>query len=397
MNHNLKNNFIFTSEAVSEAHPDKFCDQIADKILTFCLKKDPNAHVACEVFATDSKLIIGGEFCLNFKLQKKTIKHLVFKVIKDIKIKVKFKIMIFIQSQSIEIKNAVDFDKTKKNIGAGDQGIMFGYAIKNNFNYMPPTLLVANEALFLASKLRKEKKVPFLLADMKSQVTMEFNYLKQPIAIKKFLLSIQHPKNYDQNIIKNYVIKNIIDVIAKKYNFDSNFEKIINPTKDFSIGGTSADSGLTGRKIVVDNYGGFAPCGGGSFSGKDYTKVDRSIAYMCRYVAKNLVAANICKEILIQVSYIIGQNKPSSYFVNTFNSSQYSNKVIVEFLKKNLIFDFNLSSVIKNLNLKKTNYYLSSIYNPFCNLKSKDFSWEQTNKVALIKNYFKNESFKNEK
>jgi len=385
---NSKNNFLFTSEAVSEGHPDKICDQIADKILDYCLANDENAKVACEVFATDHKIFIGGEFKLKFILKRKKIIVLVKEVFNDIgisKIFKKFKIKFFMQKQSLEINNAVNLDQ--QHVGAGDQGIMFGYAQKNDFNFMPPTLILANEALYLAAKYRKNKRFPFALADMKSQVTMVFNDQKQAIAIKKFILSIQHPTNYQQQEFDLFVKKEIIDFLATKYHFDLNFEKIINPTKNFSIGGTEADSGLTGRKIVVDNYGGFAPCGGGSFSGKDYTKVDRSAAYMCRFAAKNLVAANVCQEIVIQISYIIGQPKPSSYYVNTFNTGVISDQEIIKILQNKDIFDFSLSAIIKTLNLKKTKYYLSSIYNPFSNLCYQNFSWEQLNKVELIKKY----------
>ncbi|AKX33874.1 S-adenosylmethionine synthetase [Spiroplasma litorale] len=373
---------FFTSESVSEGHPDKLCDQISDAILDACLEQDSNSKVACEVFVTDNYLVIGGEISSSAKVDYKEIAKFVLK-------RVGYKngetgidpenceIVIKINQQSKDISIGVD----KEDMGAGDQGIMFGYATNETSNYMPCAIQLAHDLVHLASKLRKLNEFKFAQPDMKSQVTMDYENLKNP-RIDTILMSIQHDENYDEKEFKNFIKENIMNVIAKKHNLNTDFKVLINPTGRFVIGGPKSDTGLTGRKIIVDTYGGYSRHGGGAFSGKDPSKVDRSAAYMARYVAKNVVAAGLADQLEIQLSYAIGVSKPISIFVEAFGTNKVPYAIIYKAIEET--FDFRVQSIIDSLDLKKPVYFRTSKYGHF---GKKEFSWERLDKVRILERY----------
>lgn len=369
---------LFTSESVGRGHPDKICDQISDKILDAVLEKDPNARVAIEVMATNRLIIVGGE--LTTKTYVDIVK-LAWEVILKLGYSENdFSILSNVHSQSLDINQAVD-KKNSKEIGAGDQGIMFGYATNETKNYMPLPITIAHELVKKCEELRKKDRE--IKSDMKSQVTIDYTNPKE-IKIHTVLMSIQHDKNIDfkkfESKIKEKVVQPTIKKFFPKINYQ--YKTFINPSGKFLIGGPIGDTGLTGRKIIVDTYGGAARHGGGAFSGKDYTKVDRSAAYAARWVAKNLVAAGIADQIEIQLSYGIGLTKPISIDVETFNTSKFSNKEIINII--NNVFDLSPYGIIKSLDLKKPIYYQTSFYGHF-GREDLDLPWEKLNKVASIK------------
>ncbi len=396
---NTKETYFFTSEAVSEGHPDKICDQISDAILDFCLKKNPNSRVACEVFITNINIIVGGEITPRPKNEeiievvKKTLRNINYEK-NELFSENNCKIQILIQEQSKDINKKVDIKRGMTT--AGDQGIMFGYATINGPEYMPLPIVIANELVKCASDLRKKGLFKHAKPDMKSQVVVEYDINNKPICINSILMSIQHNKNYDKKKFIDFIKSNIIKETVNKFQkfiapYDDKIHIFINPIGEFILGGPIADTGLTGRKIIVDTYGGRAKHGGGAFSGKDYTKVDRTASYMCRYVAKNIVAAKIAKEIEIEVSYIIGKQKPLSYWVDTKGTSKYSNYEIIKMIKK--LFDFSTDSMIEELNLKKPIYYQTSVYGHF---GKKNFRWEKLDYTKKIIDYFCEGNKKNE-
>lgn len=366
----INNKYFFTSESVSEGHPDKICDQISDAILDFCLKKDPNSRVAAEVFVTNVNIIIGGE------ITPRPLDEEIIKIVKDTLKKIKYdqdddfseqkcEIKILIQGQSKDINKKVDVKDGLTT--AGDQGIMFGYATKYGHNYMPLPIMMAHELVKRASDLRKKGIFPFAKPDMKSQVVIEYQNHK-PYRVNTLLMSIQHEKKYDKNIFKKFIIEKIFKPTVNNFKnvvlpFDEKINILINPTGEFVIGGPISDTGLTGRKIIVDTYGGAARHGGGAFSGKDYTKVDRTASYMCRYAAKNIVAANIADECEIEVSYVIGKAKPLSLLVDTRGTGKYSDMEITKMVEE--LFDFSTNNMINELDLKKPIYHQTSTYGHF--------------------------------
>ncbi|AKU79449.1 methionine adenosyltransferase [Spiroplasma turonicum] len=373
---------FFTSESVSEGHPDKLCDQISDAILDACLEQDPESKVACEVFVSGNFLVIGGEISSSAKVNYEEITKWVLSRVgynnKETGIDPQTcEILIKIKEQSKDISLGVD----KEDTGAGDQGIMFGYATNETSNYMPCAIQIAHDLVHLASKLRKLNQFKYAQPDMKSQVTMDYENYKNP-RIDTILMSIQHDENYDEKEFKNFIVNNIMNVIAKKHNLNTDFKVLINPTGRFVIGGPISDAGLTGRKIIVDSYGGYARHGGGAFSGKDPSKVDRSAAYMARYVAKNLVAAGLADQLEIQVSYAIGVSNPISIFVESFGTNKVPYAVIYKAI--NETFNFNVKSIIETLDLKKPIYFRTSKYGHF---GKKEFSWEKLDKVRLLEKY----------
>ncbi len=385
---NKKEDYFFTSESVSEGHPDKICDQISDSILDYCLTKNPNSRVGCEVFATGNKIIIGGE--ISPMPDKNKIKKIVKNVLDQIGYKDNHgysynlcEIEILLQEQSKEI--SVGVDKKNNQTGAGDQGMMFGYAINESKELMPLSLVIAHELVKTASKLRKENKFKWARPDMKSQVTLK--YSNEDKFVKTILMSIQHDENYNKNEFKKFIKKEIIEKVIENYNLKNNYkyDVLINPTGKFVNGGPISDAGLTGRKIIVDTYGGKARHGGGAFSGKDYTKVDRSASYMCRYVAKNIVASGIAKEFELEVCYAIGKPEPLSFWVDSKNTSKYSNAEIIKMIKT--LFDFSVSGIIKKLDLKKPIYKATSVYGHF-GRNDINFTWEKTDMIKEIKKYF---------
>ena len=272
---------------------------------------------------------------------------------------------------------------TNKELGAGDQGILFGYATNENKYFMPCPIVLAHELVKRAEFLRRNKKFPYAKADMKSQVTMEYDDQTNKILIKKVLMSIQHDKNFNEAKFKKFVKENIIDFVAKENNFNLDYEILINPTGKFVIGGPKGDTGLTGRKIIVDTYGGFAHHGGGAFSGKDATKIDRSAAYMARYIAKNLVAANVTNKIEIQLSYAIGLPRPQSIYIDTFGDNKYSQEFLINLINKH--FDLSVEGIINTLNLLNVSYLPLATFGHVGRLDL-DLPWEKLDKAKEIEN-----------
>ncbi|WP_342252474.1 methionine adenosyltransferase [Spiroplasma endosymbiont of Amphibalanus improvisus] len=379
---------LFTSESVSEGHPDKICDQISDAILDECLKLDPKSRVACETFICNQTVVLGGEITTKAKLDYVQIVRNILKEIgydnsewgidyRDCQI------INLINHQSPDIALGVDHN------GAGDQGIVYGYAVNKNDRYMPNAIVMAHDLVSLASKLRKENHFLYARPDMKSQVTLDTTDPKFQ-RIDTILMSIQHSENYDANEFFTFIKNNIIMPIAKKYNMNTDFKILINPTGKFSIGGPKADTGLTGRKIIVDTYGGSARHGGGAFSGKDATKTDRSAAYMCRYAMKNLVASGVvADECEIQVSYAIGMEKPISVYIDTKGTEKIPKDQIYDIINK--FFDFSPKQIIKTLGLKKPIFKQTAVYGHFGkDEKQQQLPWENLDMVEAIKKYVSN-------
>lgn len=383
----MKHLNLFTSESVSEGHPDKVADQIADSILDECLKVDPNSRVACEVFVTKNFVLIGGEITSK---AKPDYKQIVKNVLTDIGYTKKeygfsadeVEVEVRVQQQSSDIAMGVDAKKPE-DVGAGDQGIMFGYATNENEGYMPLPIAIAHKLVRVATNLRKSGEFKNARPDMKSQVSVDYTNPKKP-RIATILMSIQHDPDIDMNAFKTYIKESIMIPVAKSFGLNSDFEVIINPTGQFVIGGPAGDTGVTGRKIIVDTYGGAGHHGGGAFSGKDPTKVDRSAAYFARYIAKNLVAAGVANKLEIQLGYAIGKNEPVSIYVDTFGTSNFSSDEIVNLIQK--VFDLRPGMIIKNFSLTKPTFEYHKLTNyghfgrPDLNLP-----WEKLDKVDEIK------------
>ena len=384
----LKNVNLFTSESVSEGHPDKVCDQIADAILDYCLSIDPTSRVACEVFATTNYILIGGEITSKARPNYDKIARDVIRDIgytnpdygfsdKTVQVDVRVK------EQSPDIARGVDSD-TMENVGAGDQGIMFGYASKETEGYMPLAISIAHKLVRTATQKRKSGEFKHARPDMKSQVTIDYNTNK----IVTVLMSVQHDPDYDEKEFKDYIKNQIMIPVAKSFGLNSDFEVLINPTGEFVIGGPMGDTGLTGRKIIVDTYGGASRHGGGAFSGKDPTKVDRSAAYMARYIAKNLVAAGIADRLEVQLGYAIGKAEPVSLGISTFGTSRYSDEKILEVIDK--CFDLRAGMIIENFSLRNPTFKYRDISN-YGHLGRPDLNlpWEKLDKVNQIKSLIK--------
>ncbi|WP_405311494.1 methionine adenosyltransferase [Metamycoplasma faucium] len=373
----------YTSESVGAGHPDKICDQISDAILDELLKQDKNSRVACDVIANDDVIYIGGQ--ITTKGYVDTIK-IAWDILKPLGYNENdFKIINAIIPQSSDIALGVDKSKNKK-LGAGDQGLLFGYATDENEFFMPWPLVLSHELVKRAEYLRKKELFPYAKADMKSQVTMEYDSINNEIKISKILMSIQHEASFNDKEFKEYIIQDIIKYVTNKYKFNDDYEILINPTGRFVIGGPKGDTGLTGRKIIVDTYGGFAKHGGGAFSGKDATKIDRSAAYMARYVAKNIVASKIAKKCEIQLSYAIGLPNPQSIYVDTFNTSKYSEEELIKMIYA--LFDLSVEGIINTLDLLKPIYLPLATYGHFGRIDL-NLPWEKTDMTDKIKNYFK--------
>lgn len=377
----MKERILFTSESVSEGHPDKVCDQISDAILDECLKQDPHSRVACECFATTNLVVIGGEITTNADVDYEQVARDVLKEIgyDDEEKGMDYRtcqIQVVLDSQSSDIALGTNEDVG----GAGDQGIMFGFASCETKGYMPLAISIAHHLVRYASSLRHDGKFKWARPDMKAQVTMD--YTDEKPVIDTILMSIQHDPDYDEVEFKKFVKNEIMDEVVKKYGLDTDYKVLINPTGRFVIGGPHGDTGLTGRKIIVDTYGGYARHGGGAFSGKDPSKVDRSAAYMARYIAKNIVAANMCDQIEIQLSYAIGVKEPTSIYVDTFGSEKVSQAVILEAIKAE--FDLTPGGIIKTLGLQAPLYKQTAAYGHF---GRSHLPWEQLNKVDDLKKY----------
>lgn len=373
---------LFTSESVSQGHPDKLCDAISDAILDECLRQDPYSRVGCECYATTNHIIIGGEITTKVKVDYRQIARDVIKEIgyDNVRYGLDYKtckIDVLVKYQSADIALGVN-----KN-GAGDQGMMFGYATNETKGYMPLGIVMAHKLVRVATNLRKEGKFVGARPDMKSQVTIDYTNKSKP-RIATILMSIQHDPNIKVREFKKYIKENIMIPVAKSFNMNTNFKVYINPTGKFVIGGPKGDVGLTGRKIIVDTYGGYARHGGGAFSGKDCTKVDRSGAYMARYIAKNIVAAGLADRCEVQLAYIIGKLDPASVMVDTFNTNKISEEKILQAIYEN--FKLQPSSIIETLDLRKPQFKQLASYGHF-GRSDIDVRWEDLDKVEALKKY----------
>jgi S-adenosylmethionine synthetase len=381
----MQKNFLFTSESVSEGHPDKIADQISDAVLDAMLEQDQNARVACETFVKTGMVLVGGEVTTSAWVD---IEHLVRNVVRDIgynSSKMGFDwescaVMSAIGKQSVDIAQGVD-RKNAEEQGAGDQGLMFGYASNETSVLMPAPIFYAHELVKRQAKLRKEGILPWLRPDAKSQVTFRYENAK-PVAIEAVVLSTQHDPDIQQNDLIEAVITEIIRPVLPQEWVDNNTKFYVNPTGRFVIGGPLGDCGLTGRKIIVDTYGGMARHGGGCFSGKDPSKVDRSAAYACRYVAKNIVAAGIADRCEIQVSYAIGVAEPISITVETFGTNKIPEDHIIPLVREH--FDLRPYGIIKMLDLLRPIYRQTASYGHF-GREDLNASWENTDKAAILR------------
>ncbi len=388
----MKNDFLFTSESVSEGHPDKVCDRISDTIVDLLLSKFPEARVACEAMVSTNRTIIAGEYRLanGIEIDNEEIEKHVRQAVKDIGYeqenyhweKMHFESHLHAQSENI----AIGVDRSgNKDEGAGDQGLMFGYACDETEALMPAPIHFSHKILKEMSKIRHADKNSFLLPDSKSQITLEYKNGK-PIKAKSIVVSTQHAKGCSQNDIKDLVRNVLIDVLPEGWMCPEE-EFYVNPTGIFEIGGPDGDAGLTGRKIIVDTYGGASPHGGGAFSGKDPTKVDRSAAYLTRYLAKNVVASKLASKCTIQIAYAIGISKPLSLYVNTGGTGLIEDYKIETIL--NQLVDMTPRGIREHLKLNKPIYVPTSAYGHFGRIPDEDvegsFSWEKTDLIDSIK------------
>lgn len=382
----MSKEYFFTSESVSEGHPDKVADQISDAVLDACLTHDPNSRVACETLVGKNLVVLAGEISSK---HKPNYEEIVRTTLKKIGYSKDFPgidpesctVLININKQASEISQGVDRGNDK--VGAGDQGMMFGYATNETEEYLPVTLALSHRILKELARLRHENVVEWLLPDAKSQVTVKYVDDK-PAYIDTIVVSTQHLKSINQQQIKEFIKKHVIengDIIPQNL-LKQDYTLHVNPTGDFTDGGPITDVGLTGRKIIVDTYGGAAPHGGGAFSGKDYTKVDRSAAYITRYAAKNVVAAGLADRCTIQVSYAIGVTEPISIMVDTHGTGKYDDDKISRAVKK--VFDFSPKGIIDTLQLKRPVYSKTASYGHF-GRTDVDFTWEKTDKIGELR------------
>ena len=375
---------LFTSESVSEGHPDKLCDQISDAILDECLRQDKYSRVACECFATTNLLVIGGEITTNAKVDYEAVARDVMRRIgytaEDLGIDAdtcEIKVVMDTQSSDIALGTNVEVG------GAGDQGIMFGYATNETETYMPLPISMAHELVRYASELRHNGTFKHARPDMKSQVTIDYTDENNP-KVDTILMSIQHDPDFNEEEFKTFIKEKIMKEVVRKHHMNEDYKVFINPTGRFVIGGPHGDTGLTGRKIIVDTYGGMARHGGGAFSGKDPSKVDRSAAYITRYIAKNIVAAGLCDRIEIQLSYAIGVKDPTSVHVDTYGTGKVSDEVILDAIKKE--FDLTPQGIINTLDLLNPIYGPTAAYGHF-GRTDVDLPWEHLDKVDDLKKY----------
>ena len=382
---------LFTSESVSEGHPDKVADQIADSILDECLKVDPSSRVACEVFVTTDYVLIGGEITSKAHPDYDKITRDVIRDIGYTKDEYGFnadtvKIDVKVKEQSPDIAMGVDAKKPEE-VGAGDQGIMFGYATNENEGYMPLPIVIAHKLVRVATNMRKSGEFLGARPDMKSQVTVDYSDPKKPV-VETVLMSIQHDPDIDLEKFREFVQYNIMIPVVASFGLNTNFKVLINPTGKFVIGGPAGDTGLTGRKIIVDTYGGAGHHGGGAFSGKDPTKVDRSASYMARYIAKNLVAAGLMEKCEIQLAYAIGCSDPVSVHVDTFGTAKIDEESIVDIIYE--VFDLRPGMIIKNFSLTKPTFEYHKLTNyGHLGRPDLDIPWEKLDKVKDIRKLIK--------
>ena len=381
------NSYLFTSESVSEGHPDKLADQVSDAVLDTCLAEDPNSRVACETFTTTGMIMVGGEITTEASLD---IQEIAREVARDIGYTDpaygldadSMSVMNTLHSQSPDISQGVsDGEGLYEEQGAGDQGMMFGYACTETPELMPAPIMLSHQILQHAAKIRKNGSIPWLRPDSKSQVTIEYVDQK-PVRIDSVVVSHQHDDDVTYEEIKDTVIDQIINPVLERTGLlDDKTKYYVNPTGRFVVGGPHGDSGLTGRKIIVDTYGGMGRHGGGAFSGKDSSKVDRSAAYMGRYVAKNLVAAGVAERAEVALAYAIGVPFPVSVRVDTFGTSKIPEAKIAEAVRE--VFDLRPAGIVETLQLKRPIFRETSTYGHF-GRSEPTFTWERTDKVDQI-------------
>ena len=400
---------LFTSESVSEGHPDKVCDKIADSILDECLRLDPQAHVACEVFATTEYIVIGGEITVNGHIDYEGIARNVLREIGYVSPEIGIgadtcEIVVKVKEQSPDINMGIE-RQNELDMGAGDQGIMFGYATNESAGYMPLPISIAHKLVRTATILRKNGEFKHARPDMKSQVTIDYTDPKNP-KIDNILMSIQHDEETNLNDFKKYVHENIMVPVAESFGMNIDFSYLVNPTGRFCIGGPKGDTGLTGRKLIVDTYGGSARHGGGAFSGKDPSKVDRSASYYARYIAKNLVAAGAADRLEVQLSYAIGVAKPVSIYVDTYGKSHVNMTDGEMAAKIAQMFDLRPKAIERKLKLRQPMYLetaayghmgrknevvkktFTSRYHEEKTIEVELFTWEKLDRVDDIKKEF---------
>ena len=390
---------LFTSESVTEGHPDKVCDAISDAILDACMEKDPMSRVACETATCTGFVLVTGEITTNAYVDIQKVVRDTVKEIGYTKSEYGFDgntcaVFVAIDEQSADIAMGVDkaleakenkmSDAEIEAIGAGDQGMMFGYATNETEEYMPYSIALAHKLALQLTKVRKDGTLSYLRPDGKSQVSVEYDEAGKPIRLEAVVLSTQHDEDVTQEQIHKDIKKYVFDPILPKELLDENTKYFINPTGRFVIGGPHGDAGLTGRKIIVDTYGGYARHGGGAFSGKDCTKVDRSAAYAARYVAKNIVGAGLADKCEIQLSYAIGVAQPTSIMVDTFGTGKLDNEKLVEIIREN--FDLRPAGIIKMLDLRRPIYKQTAAYGHF-GRNDLDLPWEKLDKADVLKKY----------
>ena len=380
----MENIRIFTSESVTEGHPDKVCDQISDAVLDDILRQDPYAKVACEVCATTGLVLIMGEITTTGYCDVQEIARRVVDRIGYNRGKIGFDaenlaVITSLKEQSPDIAMGV-----RDGEGAGDQGIMFGYACKETPEYMPLAIMLAHKLARKLTEVRKTKYPSQLRPDGKTQVSVEYDENGNVRRVHTILISTQHDESVTLDWIKEVLVKEVINPVVPSELMDEDTIILVNPTGRFVIGGPKGDSGLTGRKIIVDTYGGYVPHGGGAFSGKDPTKVDRSATYMARYIAKNMVAAGFADKVQIQLSYAIGMSQPISICIETFGTSKYSEVELIEIVKAN--FDMSPKAIIAALDLRKPIYEQTAAYGHF-GRDDLDLSWERLDRVETLRKY----------
>jgi len=383
----MTNNFLFTSESVTEGHPDKICDNISDAFLDEYLRQDPNSRVAVETMVTTDFVAVSGEVTSKANFDKKAQEELVRKTIREIGYDDKdlmfdadsCKVDLRLHSQSPDISQGISATEEKEQ-GAGDQGLMFGYATNETEELMPMPILLAHKLIQKLSEVRRNKTIPWVRPDGKSQVSVRYVDNK-PTKIETVIVSTQHAPDISQEEISREITDKVIKpVLGNLWNDEIKIH--INPTGKFVIGGPHGDAGLTGRKIIVDTYGGFGRHGGGAFSGKDPSKVDRSACYMSRYIAKNLVAAGLADRCEVQLAYAIGVAEPVSLYVNTFGTNKIPENQIEDLVRKN--FNLKPSGIIKQLDLKRPIYKKTASYGHF-GRNEPEFTWEKTDKAETLK------------
>ena len=389
--------YIFTSESVTEGHPDKICDNISDAILDACMAQDPMSRVACETATCTGFVVVTGEITtkanVNYqKVVRDTIREIGYDSSEKGFDADTCAVFVALDEQSPDIAMGVDkalearenrmTDEQLEAIGAGDQGMMFGYATNETEEYMPYAISLAHKLTKKLTEVRKNGTLPYLRADGKSQVSVEYDENNHPVRLEAVVISTQHDEKVGQKQIHEDIRKYVIDAVVDQQMIDEKTKIFINPTGRFVIGGPHGDAGLTGRKIIVDTYGGSASHGGGAFSGKDCTKVDRSAAYAARYAAKNIVAAGLADRCQIQLSYAIGVAQPTSIHIDTFGTGKYSEEKLVEAVREN--FDLRPAGIIKMLDLRRPIYKQTAAYGHF-GRNDLNLPWEKTDKVEALK------------